>query len=710
MQNKQFTETAIRPVKTLSVVYLSLSTIAAASIAVMLAVALLPSTKKTATTLVTGCPVVDTTGWVGHSVDEGTIDQAYGKVDVLVCQPTLQTLTGQFTQLTYDNFETGRGWDEYGIRLADGIAQRLFFTSDSSATPKAGSTISVTGYHVAGNALLVKNLESADEASQSRTSIQTLKSATQAAVIGEQRITVARAYFQGSPTTAPSLSNTQTIMGVVANFYAANSYNAASLNVTILTGPTDGWYVLPVTSTCDFNAVQTAAIAAVDSQVNFGTVDHFMVIANGGSCGYGGMSTLGKESTITLDGTKTFSKQYIVTNSSLSEYVAAHELGHGFGVHHASSRLCNGATFDDACTVSEYGDMYSIMGTGNMGHMNSQHKSALGWLTGEYQVQEVTASGTYTVYPIETPITNSIGGVKALKIAHDPGKFLYVDLRLQKEVFNTCTTSTSQAFLYTTYPFQTLKSLLLDATPDAACPLYIPVGSTVVDPFTGTRVTIDSITENTTEPGATAMRVTVVVGKTDFTAPSLSISSPAQFSNVNGTVQIQVNATDASGIEKVDIYHDGSSPENYIGTLLQPPYEMSVDTLLMLNKQGSLNVFAYDNAGAPFGAPNNKRSGFVIVNVNNPILCGDTNNDQKVNVGDVTKLVSYLFKGDSAPYPFATADVDLSSRVDVADLTYLVNSLFKGGPALCQPPASYQPLGTDWNEGQYAAWYNATIQ
>lgn len=58
----------------------------------------------------------------------------------------------------------------------------------------------------------------------------------------------------------------------------------------------------------------------------------------------------------------------------------------------------------------------------------------------------------------------------------------------------------------------------------------------------------------------------------------------------------------------------------------------------------------------------------------------------KVNVSDLTYLVSYLFKGGPEPPCFEEGDVNGHGTINVSDLTYLVSYLFKGGPA--PPPCS----------------------
>jgi hypothetical protein len=85
-----------------------------------------------------------------------------------------------------------------------------------------------------------------------------------------------------------------------------------------------------------------------------------------------------------------------------------HELGHAFGLAHASAWICKDATgakvpISSSCTVNEYGD-FAAMGQTTDYHMNNYHKGVLGWLAAS-NTRDVTTDGLYSLYPIEKATT-----------------------------------------------------------------------------------------------------------------------------------------------------------------------------------------------------------------------------------------------------------------------------------------------------------------
>jgi hypothetical protein len=85
-----------------------------------------------------------------------------------------------------------------------------------------------------------------------------------------------------------------------------------------------------------------------------------------------------------------------------------HELGHAFGLAHASAWICKDAlglkvSISTSCTVSEYGD-YAVMGSTTSYHMNNFQKGALGFLAASNTLT-VTSDGIYNLYPTEKATT-----------------------------------------------------------------------------------------------------------------------------------------------------------------------------------------------------------------------------------------------------------------------------------------------------------------
>jgi agmatine/peptidylarginine deiminase len=72
-------------------------------------------------------------------------------------------------------------------------------------------------------------------------------------------------------------------------------------------------------------------------------------------------------------------------------------------------------------------------------------------------------------------------------------------------------------------------------------------------------------------------------------------------------------------------------------------------------------------------------------------LCGDANGDEMIDVGDVVRILNYLYKSGPEPdcIPItACGDVNLDGIVDVADAIYILNYLYKSGTEPCNPASA----------------------
>ncbi len=302
----------------------------------------------------------------------------------------------------------------YFVRTKDDRRVRFYPTRDLPAHIMTGSKISAQGYMLDNNMLVDTSNPSNFAASTTSGSIGKIDS------IGDQKLIVILANFQN--TTQPSLDrNTvnSTVFTDVNNFYKDVSLGKTSWSGNLL----PGWIPLPINSTCtDLVGIENAVIQAVDPQVDFNNYHRLLVFAPYGSnCQWKGESTIGEGMATTQEGQVPLSMSLVNADSDVLQIVG-HELGHSLGLGHAGTLVCTpfGST---SCTLDEYADPYSIMGNIGLG-MNAFDKETLGWL-GSGNVQTITASGSYTISPLET----ATSGPMVLKIPTPDNNFLYVSYR-----------------------------------------------------------------------------------------------------------------------------------------------------------------------------------------------------------------------------------------------------------------------------------------
>jgi thermitase len=94
---------------------------------------------------------------------------------------------------------------------------------------------------------------------------------------------------------------------------------------------------------------------------------------------------------------------------------------------------------------------------------------------------------------------------------------------------------------------------------------------------------------------------------TDTTAPTTSITSPANGATVSGTISVAASASDNVGVTKVEFYLNGA----LAATDTSSPYSWSWNTTTVANGSHTLSSKAYDAAG------NIGTSSNVIVTVSN---------------------------------------------------------------------------------------------
>jgi len=62
-------------------------------------------------------------------------------------------------------------------------------------------------------------------------------------------------------------------------------------------------------------------------------------------------------------------------------------------------------------------------------------------------------------------------------------------------------------------------------------------------------------------------------------------------------------------------------------------------------------------------------------------ICGDANGDTKINLLDVSYIISSLYRGGPKPDPIQSADVNSDGKMNLLDVSYIINFLYRHGTA-----------------------------
>jgi len=273
-------------------------------------------------------------------------------------------------------------------------------------------------------------------------------------------------------------------------YYQEQSFGARSLTgVQRADGDVFGWFAINASrTTCDYvgwgNLARAAAQSAGVNLTGYAHVIHYF--PRSPSCGWSGVGQL--------------PGRYTWINGSSSSTIA-HELGHNFGVHHASSLTCVDAAglrvpISASCTSSEYGDPYDVMGRGYR-HMNAYQKGRLGFLEAANTVT-APAGGTFTIAPLEQKAT----GAQVLRIpirATAPQLYYYVEFR-QPSVFDAFAANSpavTGVIIHRSPDYATLsRTQLIDLTPATTSFNDAPlaVGRTFTDSVAAIAITLTGVT------------------------------------------------------------------------------------------------------------------------------------------------------------------------------------------------------------------------
>jgi len=583
---------------------------------------------------------------------------------------------GKFENIIEEDFTNQKSKDYYFLIYSN---KRLsLHTTDPFSAPLSGSKVRVTGVKLDDKiAFSTKN------------TVEVLEEATPD-TIGEQKTIVLLVNFQN--TAQPALTKEQVgnfVNGRLADFYTENSYSKMNIAADVL-----GWYQIPVNRPCSNSLqVRSEAIAAAESGVFFPNYSRLLIfvpsLCSDVSSSALGLSSIGKITINSADGLVEMSFALITSSNATNLGVVGHEFGHGLGSQHASFLDCGAQTIaSSGCSVIEYGDAYDIMGGAPLpghwiNHFNAPHKELMGWFSSA-NVGTITASGTYVLEPIETAASN----LKVLKIQRAPDDFLYIEYR-QPIGFDTISASNPTtdifqgALVHSLYTFVSGKSLLLDISPTTESEVnYVALaqGATFTDPATATVVSVAS-------KDPVAITLNVQIGKTDFVPPIASLNSPSEGNAVFDNVTVGANASDDSGIDKVEFYYlpQPVGMAHLIGTDSLAPYTISWDTRQVANGSYRLYVRAFDKSGTSFNVANNSNlSNKILVTVNNADSDNDSFKDAVESyIGtDPNRACSATAAANDEPVDAWPPDFNDDRKANIVDVLFFGDKMNKNNPSL----------------------------